>query len=506
MELRDYFRGLRRHWIAILLMTVVGLAAAVGWTALQTPVYRATASGLIELVEPTSESVATNAIMSDSLARGKVATYLEMATWEPTAEAAVEISGLNISPGAANSRVNVENPSGTAVLRVTARGSDPAAAAALADAWIEALARTIDEFEGDGAPGSATLTVNIASPAVPPSDPIYPDPQTALIVGGVLGLGFGIAFALIRTVSDRRIRSIADVETHTQIPVVGTIPISDALGGDSRLFDPTAVTKGKDSSFAVSEALRSLRTNLQFMDVDNPPRVLVVTSPLPSDGKSTIAANLALTLAASGRSVVLVDGDLRRSTVAKTMGLPGGAGLSDALAGRAKLTDVLQRTPRSPNLFILTSGSAPPNPSEVLGSERMRQVLDDLSQHAFVIVDAPPLLPVTDGAVLTHQADGALLVLTIGKTTYELLDRSLDALRKSSGRALGLVLNRAPIRGADASHYSYEYRRSYGAPVSGEAPVEETEPDTTAEAAAEAATPTEPESPVGAGGRRSRAE
>ncbi|MBB6389895.1 capsular exopolysaccharide synthesis family protein [Microbacterium thalassium] len=488
-------------------MTIVGLIAAAGWTAIQTPVYRTTASGLIELVETNSDDVAANAIMSDSMARGKVATYLEMATWEPTASAAVEIAGLNMSPTAANNRVTVANPNGTAVLRVTASGSTPEAAAALADAWIEALAQTIDDFEGDGTAGSAPLTVRIASPAVVPSTPVYPDPQTALIVGGVLGLGFGITFALIRTVSDRRIRSTADVETHTQIPVVGTIPISESLGGDSRLFDPKSSGRGKGTGFAVSEALRALRTNLQFMDVDNPPRVLVVTSPLPSDGKSTIAANLALTLAASGQSVVLVDGDLRRSTVAKTMGIPGGAGLSDVLAGRAKLTDVLQRTPRSPNLFILTSGSAPPNPSEVLGSERMHHVLDDLSQHAFVIVDAPPLLPVTDGAVLTHQADGALLVLTIGKTTYELLDRSLDALRKSSGRALGLVLNRAPVRGADASRYSYDYRKSYGEPVSGEA---ETKPQTdTADEVAKTraeAGPAEAETgnPVGAGARRSR--
>jgi capsular exopolysaccharide synthesis family protein len=198
------------------------------------------------------------------------------------------------------------------------------------------------------------------------------------------------------------------------------------------------------------------------MDVDNPPRTIVVTSPLPSDGKSTIACNLALTLAAGGTPVVLVDGDLRRSTVATTMGLPGGAGLSDVLSGRAELAEVLQRTPRSPNLYVLTAGSVPPNPSEVLGSGRMRKLLADLAVHATVIVDAPPLLPVTDGAVLTHQADGAIVVVSMGKTTYDLLEKSLDTLQKSSGRALGIVLNKAPLKGADASPYSYEDRREYG--------------------------------------------
>jgi capsular exopolysaccharide synthesis family protein len=144
------------------------------------------------------------------------------------------------------------------------------------------------------------------------------------------------------------------------------------------------------------------------------------------------------------------------------MGLPGGAGLSDVLSGRAEIADVLQRTPRYDNLFVLTAGSTPPNPSEVLGSERMRRLIDDLAQHATVIIDAPPLLPVTDGAVLTHQADGALVVVSLGKTTYDLLERSLDTISKAGGRALGVVLNKAPIKGVDASAYSYEYRRDYG--------------------------------------------
>jgi capsular exopolysaccharide synthesis family protein len=171
---------------------------------------------------------------------------------------------------------------------------------------------------------------------------------------------------------------------------------------------------------------------------------------------------------------VLVDGDLRRSMVASIMGLPGGAGLSDVLAGRAALAEVLQRTPKSSNLLVLAAGSVPPNPSEVLGSERMHSLLSDLTKYATVIIDAPPLLPVTDGAVLAHQADGALVVVTLGKTTYDLLDKALDTLRKARGRALGIVLNKVPIRGADAATYSYEYRRDYTSPATEVTPATET--------------------------------
>jgi capsular exopolysaccharide synthesis family protein len=457
MELRDYLRGIRRHLLAILIMTALGVGVAYAWTLFQTPVYQASADGIIQADQVEDGA---NSLTGDSMARQKVETYLEMASWQDVADEAIRDLGLEISADQAVARIAVVNPDNTAIIRVSATGASPEEAVALAEAWIRAIATAIDDYEGDGTEGSAPLTIVVASSASLPTQPIFPDLSTSLIVGGVLGLGFGIAFALIRTVSDRRIRTADEVETRTNLPVVGTIPIGDAQAGESRLFDPNGSTKG--AGFAVSEALRSLRTNLQFMDVDNPPRTIVVTSPLPGDGKSTIACNLAITLAAGGKPVVLVDGDLRRSTVATSMGVPGGAGLSDVLSGRAELAEVLQRTPRSPNLYVLTAGSVPPNPSEVLGSGRMRKLLADLAVHATVIVDAPPLLPVTDGAVLTHQADGAIIVVSMGKTTYDLLEKALDTLHKSSGRALGIVMNKAPLRGIDASPYSYEYRREYG--------------------------------------------
>jgi capsular exopolysaccharide synthesis family protein len=467
MELRDYLRGLRRHWLAVVLMTLVGAGVAYGWYLLQSPVYQATAIGLVQTRSVGEAAVENENLVSnpalDSYARAKVPTYMDMATWKPVAERAIAQLGLSDSPEQVITRVTIENPSDTSIIRITANGSSPAEAAALAQAWLDSLTAQIDETEGNQSAGSSPITIYVTASATLPSTPVFPDLQTSLIVGTVLGLGVGIAFALMRTASDRRIRAADDVESRTGLPIVGTIPLTDAAA-DTRLFDSNTLSE-KGSRFAVAEALRAMRTNLQFMDADNPPRTIVVTSPVPSDGKSTIACNLALTLAAGGRKVVLLDGDLRRSTVAKTMGLPGGAGLSDVLSGRAELSEVLQRTTLSENLFVLTAGSAPPNPSEVLGSERMHHLLEDLAKHAMVIIDAPPLLPVTDGAVLAHQADGALLVVSLGKTTYDLLDKAVDTLGKAGGRALGVVLNKAPLRGADASAYSYEYRREYSAGV-----------------------------------------
>ncbi|GAA1058079.1 chromosome partitioning protein [Agromyces luteolus] len=461
MELRDYLRGLRRHWIAIVLMTAVGMGAGYGWTLLQTPVYVASASGL---VQSTGQGTDVGSMsLGDSVARSRVSSYLIIAGWTDVAEGVIDELELETTPEELINRVEVTNPSDTPILNATAEASTGADAKALAEAWLRSMATVIEGVESESSEsGEAPVAVISRESASVPTQPAFPDVQTALIVGGVLGFGFGIAFAMIRTAADRRIRNAEDTEAKTGVAVVGTIPFVPSMDEKNRLVDASAANStGRNGTFAVSEALRALRTNLQFMDVDHPPKTIVVTSPLPGDGKSTIACNLALTLAAAGTTVVLVDGDLRRSMVAKTMGLPGGAGLSDVLAGRAALSEVLQRTEKSNNLLVLTAGSVPPNPSEVLGSERMHTLLADLTKHATVIIDAPPLLPVTDGAVLTHQADGALIVVTLGKTTYDLLEKALDTLRKARGRALGIVLNKSPLRGADAATYSYEYRHDY---------------------------------------------
>lgn len=459
MELRDYLRGLRRHWLAIILMTLVGVGTAYGWALLQTPVYASTASGVVQAKTEYEDGQLFN---DDSAARLKVPTLLDMAGWKEVAELAIEDLGLTASPESVAARITVENPENTAIIRFTATGGSPEEAAALAQAWIDALGTTVTAVDGDDSP--TEIGIYSAAAATVSSTPIFPDTRTALIVGGVLGLGAGIAFALIRTASDRRVRVTDDVEAKLHVPVMGTIPASAALGGPSTLLagDPD------ERTFSVAEALRSLRTNLRFMDVDNPPRKIVVTSPLPGDGKSTIACNLALTLARSGEPVVLIDGDLRRPKVASNLELPGGAGLSDVLTGRAHVADVLQRTPHDMHLLVLAAGTIPPNPSEVLGSARMRQLLDDLAKHATLIIDAPPLLAVTDSAVLTQQADGALLVVSVGKTNYDFVEKALDAVRKVNGRALGLVLNKTPVKGSDASPYTASaYVQEYSSRGSG---------------------------------------
>jgi capsular exopolysaccharide synthesis family protein len=194
------------------------------------------------------------------------------------------------------------------------------------------------------------------------------------------------------------------------------------------------------------------------MDIDNPPRVIVVTSPLPGDGKSTVAANLAAALSMADRRVVLIDGDLRRPVVAESFGLVEGAGLTDLLIGRVDFADVAQQVGGLPNLLVLAAGPTPPNPSELLGSKAMRRLLDWLADRGYtVIIDAPPLLPVTDAAVLTASADGALIAVSAGQTLDTQLTAALGALNAVQGHTLGVVLNRVSPKAANTGYYGGYY-------------------------------------------------
>ncbi|GAP54493.1 tyrosine-protein kinase YwqD [Arthrobacter sp. Hiyo6] len=194
----------------------------------------------------------------------------------------------------------------------------------------------------------------------------------------------------------------------------------------------------------------------------------MVTSSMQAEGKSTVTANLAVTMAAAGENVVVVDGDLRRPTLTDVFNLVPGAGVTDVLSGTADLDDVLQPWGALPNLSVLGSGRIPPNPSELLGSRAMKNMLQALAQNATVLIDAPPLLPVTDAAVLSRIADGAIVVIRAGKTTQVELENSLGNLQKVRGRVLGAVLNYVPTKGTDAYAYHGTYTSAVAPSVLGE--------------------------------------
>jgi capsular exopolysaccharide synthesis family protein len=262
--------------------------------------------------------------------------------------------------------------------------------------------------------------------------------------------GFGVA--LVRDLLDTTVKGARDLEGVTDRAVIGGISFDD---------DATAhpLIVQVDPRSPRAEAFRSLRTNLQFIDVANPPKSIVVTSSLPGEGKSTTAANLAISLAEAGSSVCVIEGDLRRPRLLEYLGYEGSVGLTDVLVGRVGVKDVLQPF-SSKGLWILGSGPIPPNPSELLGTSKMADLIKRLEgQFDYVLIDAPPLLPVTDAAVLSTVVDGALVVVGAGIVSKDQLSHALDSLEAVNGQVLGLILNRvAATEGGSAyGGYAYEY-------------------------------------------------
>ena len=455
MELSDYLKIARTHWLAILIFTLVGALLAWLVTIFSPQVYAANATGMVRMSgsdSPAEES------LGDTLAKSRAVTYVDVATGRAVAQRVIDDLNLNTSPDALITHVTVTQPVDTVSLKIRATASTPGGAQMLADSWVKALATQVDEIEA-----SKNIRVIPVEAAALPTRPVSPNPVRNLALGTFLGLLGGLGYGVVRSRMDRRIRDVDTVTQRFGATVAGAIPASPALARGAGERVPIVVAGPRESGRGqAAEAFFKVRTNLQFMDIDNPPRVIVVTSPLPGDGKSTISANLAVALSEAGHSVILLDGDLRRPVVAESFGLVEGVGLTDLLTGRATLDDVSQYPTMSPRLAVVGAGSIPPNPSELLGSNSMRQLLQSLKGEHMVIIDAPPLLPVTDAAVLTANADGALIVITAGKTLDTQLDAAMSHLEQVNGHILGVIFNKVQTSGLGSGYGYYGYYAGYG--------------------------------------------
>jgi len=469
VELKSQLRVLRAHWLVIVICTIVGAVGMGVWAQLQPKVYSAEVSGYVAVTA--SGADAGSALLADNLAKAKVKSYIDIGSWRAVAESAIEKLDLDATPEQLITQVTVTNPLDTVNVNVTANADTPEGARDLAQAWLSGMSEQVAKLDQTANGEDGTIRLVEGDSARLPDAPSYPNTRLMIVLGALGGLIAALIYAFARHALDRRIRSSEVVERETGLAVVGTIPFERSFSSENRLL-PTSGTANARGLFGIGESIRELRSNIQFMDVDNPPRILVMTSPLPGDGKSTTSANLALTIAQSGQKVYLIDADLRRPMLASVFGLVEGAGLTDILARRATVDDVAQSI-GVPGLHVVAAGRIPPNPSELLGSARMRDLLAQLSQDAIVILDAPPLLPVTDAAVLSTQADGAIVVVSAGKTTYDLLKRATASLDRVGARALGIVINRVPKRGG--GYYGDRYSREYYASAAAPAPAPDVE-------------------------------
>ncbi|MDQ0729177.1 polysaccharide biosynthesis tyrosine autokinase [Microbacterium sp. W4I20] len=455
MELSDYLRVLRARWGILLAVTIIGGGAAFGWSTLQPRVYSADTTGIV--TAKGGDGSTGSELVGNQLAQSRVKSYLNLGSWRAVAEHAIADLELDESPEQLVGRVLVTNPVDTTALKVTANGPSPESAQELAEAWMRGMAVEVKTVEGGN---SAAVELIVGDSARLPTTPSSPNTRLNIIIGALAGLALGLVYAFIRHTFDRRVRHPRDIERETGVSVIGTLPLEKSMADERQVIDFSLESQHGVSHHTL-ESMRELRTNLQFIDVDNPPRVIVVTSSVPGDGKSTVSVNLASSLAAAGQWAILIDCDLRRPVIADIFGMSHDVGLTDVLAGRADLQDVAHRPSRDIPLAVVGAGRIPPNPSELLGSQRMRDFLAEISKSAIVILDSPPVLPVTDASVLAAGADGVLIVVSSGKTTFDMLQRAIDNITRTTGRVLGVVLNRVPRKGAESAYYGREYYGAY---------------------------------------------
>jgi succinoglycan biosynthesis transport protein ExoP len=293
-------------------------------------------------------------------------------------------------------------------------------------------------------------------PAALPATPIRPRPLQNALLAGAVGLMLAAGIIFLAEYLDDTIKTMDDVERILQLPVVGYIAeIQHKSKSDEELY----VVRQPRSP--VSEAFRLLRTNLEFAAVDHPIRRLLITSTGPNEGKTTIAVNLAAIIAQGGRKVIVLDGDLRRPRVHRFMGLPNQFGLTDLFRKNVTVPMVSQKAPGLENVSVLTTGSLPPNPTELLGSLRMDHILDEASRGSdIVIVDSPPSL-VADVQILAAKVDAVIMIVYPGHTQADAALATLEQLKRSGARVVGVVLNRIPRHRADYyggyRHYSPYY-------------------------------------------------
>ncbi|GAA4777743.1 tyrosine-protein kinase domain-containing protein [Microbacterium gilvum] len=452
MELSDYLRILRKNWLVITVILLVGVGAAAAYSFTRTPLYESTSE---VFVSSQAGTTIAEQQQGNTYTLARVASYVQLATSPRVLDPVIEQLGLTRTAASLAGEVNVASTLNTTVVRVTVTDADPVLAADISNAVSASLTEAIYDVETLPGTDGAPVQVTTITPAIASDDPVSPNIPLNLALGGLIGLALGVGFAVMRTVLDTRIRSSRDVEGITDRPIIGTIPL------DPKAKERPIILQA-DPRNPRSEAFRMLRTNLQFVDVEGGAHSFVITSSVPSEGKSTTAANLAIALADAGQRVVLIDADLRKPKVAEYLSIEGGVGLTDVLIGRAELADVVQRWGRR-SLYVLPAGKIPPNPSELLGSKKMAQLLRDLGMDAdIMILDAPPLLPVTDAAVVAKHTSGALLVVAAGKTHRRQLDAAVDALETVDARIAGMVVTMVPTRGPDAYDYGYGYGYGYG--------------------------------------------
>ncbi|KAA1421458.1 polysaccharide biosynthesis tyrosine autokinase [Nocardioides humilatus] len=448
MDFKQFLLVLRRRWRSVFLVLVVALGIAGGVSALITPKYESSSRVIVSV----NAGTAGEASQATYFLQNRVTSYADLAKSTELAGRVINTLDLDMTPQELSNEISTEVVQATSVLKITVKDEDAHQAQTIADVVTSEFTAYAEEIETIGEGGESQIALNVTDQPEYNPNPVEPNTILNMLAGGLIGLLLGIGLAVSRELLDRTVRTADHIAEVTDAPVLASIGFDNEIRSAPLLTDLGAFA-------ARTEAFRLLRTNLQFIDIDQRARVLVVTSAVPGEGKTMTSTNLAVALAQTGRTVLVIDADLRRPRVASTLGVDPAIGLTTALVGKAEIEDAIQVHEPS-GLHVLASGAKPPNPTEILQSRVTHDLIRRLRQsYDMIIIDAPPLLPVADASVLSTLADGSILVVRHGQTNRDQITEAVNRLSQVGGRLYGVVVNMVAKR-AIGSYYYYYYEET----------------------------------------------
>lgn len=448
-SLRSGVAVVKRGWKVILALTLICGIAGLGYSLAQDPVYKSTAT---LYVTSGNEANAQTAYQGSLASQQRVMSYIKLVDSDGVVGPVIGPDGVPLSLQDAKEALTATTTPETVLLNISAQGTSKQTSADLANAVAESMATYVQRLETPAGGRTPLAKLTVVTPAGVSDTPISPRTYRNTALALVVGLLVGVATVFVRDRYNNKVQGEEGIAAFTESPLLASVPTDDLLKKHGLIDFSSGAT-------LAAEAYRKLRTNLSFVSVDHPARKIVVTSALAAEGKTTTAMNLAAALAETGRRVVLVDADLRRPQVYHRAGGTGDVGFTNYLKGDGSMADLLQPSEIN-GLQILASGPQPPNPAEMLGSKRAGQGFENLAaMFDYVIVDSPPLLPVTDAAVLAQWADGVVLVARVNQSRVPDVAAAIEQLDAVQTKLIGIVLTDVPTRGG-AYKYGYYYTSS----------------------------------------------
>lgn len=442
MTILDFLRLTRRHWMTLVIALIVGVLVGGGYGLFAPKTYKAGASGFVTVS-------GSNVFAGTEGVNNQVASYLPLLQSEPVIQRIAKDAGVD--PKSLSGSLTASMAPNATLINVTATAGTPQTALTLANGSLAALAAVIEDVQSKAGSTTGQITVIPMQSASAPTAPVSPNLKLSLGIGALAGLIIGYIIVFLRRGLDTKVRAGSELTELSGAGLLGRIPKLSTKTGNA---DDLVLSQA-------GEPLRQIRTGLRFASVDKRIRSMVITSANQSEGKSTVTAALARVIAEGGQRTLLIDGDLRRPTVERTFGIDGRVGLSEVLSGQVPLEDAVRPT-EHPNLLVLPAGGTPPNPSEMLGSEAMRSLIGTLADDCLIIIDAPPVLPVTDALLISAATDGTIFVAASGKTRKTDVAAARDLLQQAKAHVIGVVLNLVPLRdSADGYSYYRQYRSYY---------------------------------------------